>query len=202
MVLTILLRVQSHIKVCIWNHALPEAPSVTINFLFIQQHKEFILYIPMTELNMVELIKKTPITRLSHTSQSLLLITIQEKFTTSEQQLFITRFYCFLNYYAKIHFGIDLDYVWEWLGFTQRDNAKKLLENQFQLDIDYKLQDQKIMMTIDTFKLFCLKASTEKASQIHEYYIKLEETCRYINKKLTLRRELYRAPHEKGKKRI
>jgi hypothetical protein len=32
------------------------------------------------------------------------------------------------------------------------------------------------MLTIRTFKLFCLKAGTTKADKIHEYYIKLEET--------------------------
>lgn len=37
-----------------------------------------------------------------------------------------------------------------------------------------------IMLTIRTFKLFCLKAGTKKAEQIHEYYIKLEETLQEI----------------------
>ena len=31
------------------------------------------------------------------------------------------------------------------------------------------------MLSIKTFKLFCLKAGTSKAEQIHEYYINLEE---------------------------
>jgi hypothetical protein len=37
-----------------------------------------------------------------------------------------------------------------------------------------------ILLTIKTFKLFCLKAGTAKANQIHEYYIKLEETIHEI----------------------
>jgi hypothetical protein len=36
------------------------------------------------------------------------------------------------------------------------------------------------MLTINTFKRFCLKADTKKADQIHEYYIKLEETLHEI----------------------
>jgi hypothetical protein len=36
------------------------------------------------------------------------------------------------------------------------------------------------MLTIRTFKLFCLKAGTKKAEQIHEYYIKLEELLQEI----------------------
>jgi phage anti-repressor protein len=32
------------------------------------------------------------------------------------------------------------------------------------------------MLNINTFKKYCLKAGTKKADEIHEYYIKLEET--------------------------
>lgn len=32
-----------------------------------------------------------------------------------------------------------------------------------------------IMLSVNTFKKFCLKANTKKADQIHDYYIKLEE---------------------------
>jgi len=34
---------------------------------------------------------------------------------------------------------------------------------------------EKILLTINTFKKFCLKAGTKKADEIHDYYIKLEE---------------------------
>ena len=36
------------------------------------------------------------------------------------------------------------------------------------------------MMTINTFKKFCLKAATKKADEIHDYYIKLEELLHEI----------------------
>ena len=36
------------------------------------------------------------------------------------------------------------------------------------------------MLNIDTFKKFCLKAGTKKADEIHEYYIKLEETLQDV----------------------
>ena len=35
-------------------------------------------------------------------------------------------------------------------------------------------------MTINCFKKFCLKAGTKKAEEIHEYYIKMEETLHEI----------------------
>ena len=37
-----------------------------------------------------------------------------------------------------------------------------------------------IMMNITTFKKFCLKAGTKKADEIHDYFIKLEETLQEI----------------------
>ena len=160
-------------------------------------------------LNIVELIENNPITKLSNTYQGSLLTKIQAKFTDNEQQLFVSSFYCYLNYNQKNDFVIDLDNVWKWLGFSQKVNAKTLLEKNFIIEKDYtkslllqqKQTDYKtlliaqgkqsehtkgghnketIMLTIRTFKLFCLKAGTKKAEQIHEYYIKLEEILQEI----------------------
>ena len=149
----------------------------------------------MQELDIVELIEKNPITRLSNTYNSKLLQKIQQNFTGFEQQLFVSSFYCYLNYDKNIDFCVDLDEVWEWLGFKQKINAKMLLEKHFKLDIDYKNLTEKasldkekhggqnkqtIMLTIKCFKLLCLKAQTKKASEIHEYYMKLEEVLHEI----------------------
>jgi hypothetical protein len=149
-----------------------------------------------TSLNIVELIENNPITRLSGTYQNKLLTKIKNNFTDTEQQLFVASFYCFLNYSQRNDFVINLDNIWKWLGFSSKYNSKRLLEKNFKLDIDYKillLQDAKqdiythggnnketILLTIRTFKLFCLKAGTEKAAQIHEYYIKMEETLQEV----------------------
>ena len=147
-------------------------------------------------LNIVELIENNPITKLSNTYQGNLLTKIKEQFTDTEQQLFVSSFYCYLNYNQKNDFVIDLDDVWKWLGFSQKVKAKILLEKQFTIDSDYKSllsqqvkqsehtkgghNKETIMLTIRTFKLFCLKAGTKKAEQIHEYYIKLEEILQEI----------------------
>ena len=147
-------------------------------------------------LNIVDLIENNPITRLSPTYQSSLLRKIKEKFTDTEQQMFVSSFYCYLNYNQKNDFVIDLDDVWKWIGFATKQKAKLLLEKQFMLNVDYKLllnqqvkqvdqqqgghNKEKIMLTIRTFKLFCLKAGTKKAEQVHEYYINLEEILQEI----------------------
>lgn len=36
------------------------------------------------------------------------------------------------------------------------------------------------MLKVNTFKKFCLKAGTKKADEIHDYYLKLEETLHDI----------------------
>ena len=147
-------------------------------------------------LNIVDLIENNPITRLSNTYQHKLLNKIQANFSENEQQMFVTSFYCYLKHDSYKDFVIDLDNVWEWLGFQAKYNAKRLLEKFFTLDKDYKLllrnsAEQKdetrgghnrelIMLTIDTFKKFCLKAGTKKADDIHDYYLKLEKTLHEV----------------------
>jgi hypothetical protein len=150
----------------------------------------------MEALNIVELIENNPITRLSGTYQNKLLTKIKNNFTDTEQQLFVASFYCFLKYNQRNDFVIDLDNIWKWIGFSQKVKAKTLLEKNFKLNIDYKIllsqqgklnihvhgghNKETILLTIRTFKLFCLKAGTEKAAQIHEYYIKMEETLQEV----------------------
>jgi len=152
----------------------------------------------MTKLDIVELIENNPIKRLSNAYQNRLLIKIKNNFNTENQQLFLASFYSYLNYNSKTDYIIDLDNIWEWLGFLQKVKAKLLLERNFKKNIDYKIflnnksdneTDKKkhgghnketILMTINTFKRLCLKACTKKANEIHEYYIKLEETLHEV----------------------
>ena len=156
-------------------------------------------------LNIVELIEKNPITKLSQTYNNILLEKIQENFSTFEQQLFVSSFYCYLNYDKTTDFVVDLDDVWRWLDFSQKFNAIRILEANFKVDVDYKNitastsdsdeehstnQDkpkkhgghnkQTIKLTIRCFKLLCLKAQTKKAGEIHEYYMKMEDSLHQI----------------------
>ena len=152
----------------------------------------------MQDVNIVELIEKNPITRLSNVYNNKLLNKIKENFTGFEQQLFVSSFYCYLNYDKNIDFVVDFDNIWKWLGFQQKHNAKVVLERNFKIDIDYKSahaiagalleqpkinggqNKQTIMLTIKCFKSLCLKAQTKKASEIHEYYMKMEEVMHQI----------------------
>jgi hypothetical protein len=150
---------------------------------------------PHQELNIVELIEKNPITRLSQEYNGRLLTKIQESFTGFEQQLFVSSFYCYLNYDKNMDFIVDLDNVWNWLGFASKFVSLRTLEKHFKIDVDYKnltaldapkikinggQNKQTIMLTVRCFKSLCLKAQTKKASEIHEYYMKMEEVLHQI----------------------
>ena len=139
-------------------------------------------------VNIVELIECNPITKLSQIYNGVLISKIQEEFGDFEQQLFVSSFYCYLKY-DNYEFVIDLDNIWQWIGFSSKQNAIRVLEKNFKLDVDYKYTEQliptenrggqnrqMIFLNIETFKLFCLKSQTAKSSQIHKYYIKMENT--------------------------
>lgn len=145
-------------------------------------------------IDIVNLIENNPIMKLNGNYQSKLIEKIKDKFNNYEQQLFVASFYCFLNYDYENDFVIDLDNVWKWLEFSQKDAAKRVLTKNFDMDKDYKillykLVEQKnnknyhkkcghykeiIMLNIDTFKRFCLKTGTRKADEVHNYFIKLD----------------------------
>ena len=153
------------------------------------------------KLDIVNLIDNNPIIRLSENYQSNFLTKLKEKFTENEQRLFVSSFYCYLNYNSKTDFIIELENVWKWLGFSRIDPCKVVLTKHFKKDIDYKIytkdlteenfasevggakkdrrggyNKENILMTINTFKKLCLKSNTKKADEIHDYFIKLEES--------------------------
>ena len=148
----------------------------------------------MEIFNIINLIEKNSITILNKTYENILVQKIQETFSTKEQQIFLTSFFAYLNYNSKKDFVIDFDSVWKWVGFSRKDHAKTLLEKYFTKDINFQVlklapttsgasfenihggqNKEKIMLTVNTFKKFCLKSNTKKADEIHDYYIKLEE---------------------------
>jgi hypothetical protein len=150
----------------------------------------------MNHFNIINLIEKNPISILSNTYNNKFLIKIKENFTNSEQQLFVSSLYCYLNYDNIKDLIIDFDDIWKWLGFSNKDKAKRALIKNFIIDVDYKflltpIGEQKkegrgghnreiILMNINTFKLLCIKSETKKANEIHNYLLKLEKLLQDI----------------------
>ena len=147
-------------------------------------------------VDIVNLIEHNPITKLNGNYQSKLIEKVQKNFNNYEQQMFVSSFYCYLNYDNKNDYVIDLDNVWKWLGFQQKVNAKRLVEKHFIINKDYKIllcqlakQDNAthgghnkeiFMLNVETFKKLCMKACTNKADEIHDYFIKLEHLLQEI----------------------
>ena len=146
-------------------------------------------------VDIVNLIESNPLTKLTGNYQSSMVDKMKENFNTYEQQMFLSSFYCYLNY-NDADYVIDLDNVWEWMGFQQKYHAKHLLEKYFCNNNDYKIfapelagakkegrgghNKEVILMTIRTFKLMCLKAGTKKSNEIHEYYVKMEKVIQEV----------------------
>src|SRR6476620_9988680 len=138
--------------------------------------------------DIVQLIEKNPVTRLSKNYQNCFINKIKENFNEEEQRLFVANFYCYLNF-KDDEFIIELDKVWKWVGFSRIDSAKRVLEKNFKINQDYKIalhnlverkneggyNKETVLMTIDTFKNFCMIANTDKAKSIRNYYIKMEK---------------------------
>lgn len=137
------------------------------------------------------------------------------KLNTEEEKQFSLHFKIYLEYeYNNPNkFSIDFDDVWKWCQFTQKIHAKTVLLKHFKENEDYIIKKEKedlpsfqreqifsndkknvgsgghnketIMLTVNTFKEFCMRASTSKAKEIRNYYIKLEQIFfKYIKEQL------------------
>tara|TARA_Y100000389_G_scaffold48442_2_gene43716 strand:- start:85 stop:1941 length:1857 start_codon:yes stop_codon:yes gene_type:complete len=137
-------------------------------------------------VNIIDLIEKNPVSKLTDEYNNKFLDRIKCTFTDNEQKIFISSFYCYVKYDTNKDYIVDLGNVWKWLGFARKSNAKTVLEKNFTENKDYFISTnniksgsgghntEKIMMNINTFKSFCMVSNTTKSREIHNYYIKLE----------------------------
>jgi len=145
-------------------------------------------------LDVVALIEKNPLTKLSRSYQSKFITKIKNEFTESQQNLFVSSFYCYLNHDSQKDFVVDLDNVWKWMEFSRKDPAKRMLEKHFTVNVDYKIalhrkeerknkggfNKETILLTVDTFKMMCMLAGTAKSKEVRQYYLKLEQILQQI----------------------
>jgi len=109
---------------------------------------------------------------------------MKAKFTEREQNVYISNLYMYMNYHPTEDYPINLEDVFKMIGFANKGNAKRTLENNFTKDEDYKttflpsekgqIAREEIMLNIDTFKNLCMIAKTDKGKEIRKYYVKLE----------------------------
>jgi len=116
---------------------------------------------------------------------------IRNEFTQEELGIFRESFFLTIcsSYDVEKDFVIDLDDVWETLGFSRKDPCVRVLIKNFEENIHYQvvqlhqvveqlsnggsgMNKKSYKMSINTFKKLCLKANTKTADKIHDYYIK------------------------------
>ena len=111
-------------------------------------------------------------------------------FTDEERELFVNSFALHMKYRKDpLAFVIDVEDVVTWLGFSQKVKAVRLLKEHFERDVDFSElafpvgkasshgghNKECIMMSVKTFKKMCMIAKTNKADQVRNYHIKMEE---------------------------
>ncbi|NBU33736.1 hypothetical protein EB118_06120 [bacterium] len=140
-------------------------------------------------MDLVELVKRNPLKHLNGQSQNRFVQRVQQYFKADEQRLFVSSFYCYLNYDPEKDFVIDMDNVWEWLGFSQKGHCKRAIMKHFKNDADYKValstparrkneggfNKETVLLTVDTFKELCMLSGTDKSKEIRKYFLQMEK---------------------------
>ena len=92
-------------------------------------------------------------------------------------------------------YPVDFDQVWLWLGYSKKANAKRRLElpelkNEI---VMLKAEQQtgsgghnreKIMMSVDGFKLMAMLTQTDRGHQVRQYYLDLEKKVHALKRSI------------------
>jgi phage anti-repressor protein len=81
-------------------------------------------------------------------------------------------------------FPVDFDDAWRWIEYTRKSDAKEVLEASFDKGSDFCGEFrknglrgrpiEKIYLSIDCFKSFCMMAGTAKGKQVRRYFLDCE----------------------------
>ena len=142
-------------------------------------------------INFKELVKNSN-TTLSLNLETKMINILNTEFTEEEQQWYIANLYIYMNYHPTNDYPINLEDIFHMIGFANKGNAKRTLDNNFTKDEDYKITilpsekgqiaREDIMLNVDTFKNLCMLAKTDKGKEIRKYYVKLENIYNQIIK--------------------
>jgi len=161
-------------------------------------------------IDIMNLIESNPIARFNQPYHSKIFDKLDAKFSNYDEKIFLSNFYCYLKYNKFNDFVIDLDNIWKYIGFRNKACAKKLLQNSFIIEKDYKIlrlniqEKEKIMLNIQSFKKLCVKSFIKKGDEIYDYFSKLEEVFYEIllEEVIELRAELLKKSEELNQLRI
>jgi phage anti-repressor protein len=99
-------------------------------------------------------------------------------------------------YKSQEEFPVDFDIAWQWLGFTQKNNAKRsLLDCGFEEGVDLLIKEQstesqfgtpeeQIQLTVDCFKMWSMMVGTERGKEVRLYFLQCEKQLNKLRSKL------------------
>jgi phage anti-repressor protein len=89
---------------------------------------------------------------------------------------------------SQDEYPVDLDEAREWIGYSTKGNAKTALVKDFVEGVDFLLMNnqkqsygkgghnaEKIYLTVDCFKQFCMMAGTPRGKQVRLHYLEIEK---------------------------
>lgn len=143
-----------------------------------------------TTLDFASLVKTNP-GNISLRFQGQLASKLSENFTSDEEKWYMANLYAYLKFHPVNDYVIDLENVFEMIGFSTKGNSKKTLKKHFVIDQDYKVllihldkqvsskggagkNQETVLLNINTFKKLCMLAKTGKGEKIRDYYLKME----------------------------
>ena len=90
-------------------------------------------------------------------------------------------------------FPVDFDAAWKWIGYSTKQKAKNKLTNNFELSIDYHINQtvklvkrsqgggsgiEDIHLSIDCFKSLGMMAGTTKGKEVRHYFLECERIAK------------------------
>lgn len=90
-------------------------------------------------------------------------------------------------------FPVDFDAAWKWIGYSTKQKAKNKLTNNFELSIDYHINQtvklvkrsqgggsgiENIRLNIDCFKSLGMMAGTTKGKEVRRYFLECERIAK------------------------
>ncbi|QSJ14159.1 hypothetical protein JYQ62_19675 [Nostoc sp. UHCC 0702] len=90
-------------------------------------------------------------------------------------------------------FPVDFDDAWRWIGYSRKDNAKTVLIQNFEINLDFLIFQEMvnrpqgggryrecIKLTVDCFKSFCMMSGTSKGREVRQYFLQCEKQLKQL----------------------
>lgn len=94
---------------------------------------------------------------------------------------------------SGIEFPVDFDALWVWCGYSRKDSALRMLQDQMSESLEFivshtKEEDvtafggyrstTKYWLSVDAAKMFAMMAKTEKGKEVRKYFIECERIAK------------------------